>query len=943
MADKILGLTSPVADGGVAFFYDTDNTLTSGTLQSWRNATSEKASIDFEGSFTGHDGTFSGDLTVAGVINAGSSGVHLEDDEKLTLGTGSDYWLSYSASGTALVLTSTNIDGAGADGPIFTVEDGTDDITFVGDITANLFTGNVTGAVTGNASTATALETARNINGVSFDGTANITVTANAETLTGTTLKSSVLASSLTSVGTLLDLTVTNTITGSISGNAATASAVDAGNLTGSTLAAGVLASSLTSLGTIASLVATTADINGGTIDATNIGATTPGTGAFTSLTNSGKTTWTDATGTTAMAGFRVTGDSVDRLAITAGGTIKLGPGDGAADVTLYRDAAASWSLDVGGNPQIGGEASYFEMVMNSQPAADGTLNLGAVGKKWAIIYGVDANLSNDLLMASGSILNFDSGDVTVTHSANTLTVAGGVLNAALNGTVGATTPAAVAGTTGAFSGAVGIAGNLTLSSNIILPGNGKVRLDGNLSGDTYLRESVANTVEMFVGGATSQTWLSTGTTVAGALTSTGDFDCNSKFNVTASTGALQMDGNLTVSGTGPHAIGGATSSYFKIKFSGPFTSSGSSDKAAILAVGAQLTGAPGDTASLAVVRIDREGVITQTATENIDDISSLQVGEPLITDNLTGGGVITNASTVLISNVPTEGASNWALRSVSGAWYNGGTLSQIGDFDVNTNKATVNATSGNALFAGTLEWGGGSSIASSDDVLSSDHAGIGMEGNTNAITIQAANLPVRIDDFDTDMPETVSDSDYANNMIVVGASVDYDIALSASLASAANNKVFRVGARSVSPTTQAITAATQADPCVVTVTGHGLSGGETVYIEGVVGMVELNGGLYKVVYIGVDTFSLDALDNTDVNAGGYTAYTSDGTIQEVDDTVSLAHTHQEYVSSGKGYNASVTTKAALTLGRQLMVFARGDDDATNCTVGDCYFSIMRI
>ena len=62
------------------------------------------------------------------------------------------------------------------------------------------------GALTGNASTATALETARTINGVSFDGTGNITVTAAAGTLTGTELKSTVVTSSLTSVGTLTSL-----------------------------------------------------------------------------------------------------------------------------------------------------------------------------------------------------------------------------------------------------------------------------------------------------------------------------------------------------------------------------------------------------------------------------------------------------------------------------------------------------------------------------------------------------------------------------------------------------------------------------------------------------------------------------------------------------------------------------------------------------------------
>lgn len=63
--------------------------------------------------------------------------------------------------------------------------------TFTGTVTGT-FTGNLTGNVTGtsgsttgNAATATALQTARTINGTSFNGTANITVTAAASTLTG--------------------------------------------------------------------------------------------------------------------------------------------------------------------------------------------------------------------------------------------------------------------------------------------------------------------------------------------------------------------------------------------------------------------------------------------------------------------------------------------------------------------------------------------------------------------------------------------------------------------------------------------------------------------------------------------------------------------------------------------------------------------------------------
>ncbi len=55
----------------------------------------------------------------------------------------------------------------------------------------------------GNAATATKLATARKINTVDFDGTADITVTAAAGTLTGNTLASNVVSSSLTSVGTI--------------------------------------------------------------------------------------------------------------------------------------------------------------------------------------------------------------------------------------------------------------------------------------------------------------------------------------------------------------------------------------------------------------------------------------------------------------------------------------------------------------------------------------------------------------------------------------------------------------------------------------------------------------------------------------------------------------------------------------------------------------------
>ena len=72
-------------------------------------------------------------------------------------------------------------------------------------VEANLFVG---ASLTGNAFSATKLQTPRLINNVSFDGTKDITLTSSAQTLTGSFINPTVTTSSLTSVGTLGSLKV---------------------------------------------------------------------------------------------------------------------------------------------------------------------------------------------------------------------------------------------------------------------------------------------------------------------------------------------------------------------------------------------------------------------------------------------------------------------------------------------------------------------------------------------------------------------------------------------------------------------------------------------------------------------------------------------------------------------------------------------------------------
>ena len=81
----------------------------------------------------------------------------------------------------------------------------------------------------------------------------------------------------------------------------------------------------------------------------------------------------------------------------------------------------------------------------------------------------------------------------------------------------------------------------------------------------------------------------------------------------------------------------------------------------------------------------------------------------------------------------------------------------------------------------------------------------------------------------------------------------------------------------SILETDQNITGITQANPAVVTITGHGYSNGDEVYITGITGMTELNGQRFIVANVTANTFELQGEDST-----SYTAWASGGTVARV-------------------------------------------------------------
>lgn len=76
--------------------------------------------------------------------------------------------------------------------------------------------------------------------------------------------------------------------------------------------------------------------------------------------------------------------------------------------------------------------------------------------------------------------------------------------------------------------------------------------------------------------------------------------------------------------------------------------------------------------------------------------------------------------------------------------------------------------------------------------------------------------------------------------------------------------------------TAKTITAVTQATQAVVTSAAHGYAQGDLVFIDGVLGMIQLNGRWFTLGTVATNTFVLSGEDSTN-----YDAYTSGGTAQK--------------------------------------------------------------
>lgn len=211
------------------------------------------------------------------------------------------------------------------------------------------------------------------------------TIDLSGATVSGGTINSAPLGATTPASGTFTALTANNGLT--VTGGSVSMSGITVSN-------AGIVS---------------TIDINGGTIDATAIGGTTPGSGAFTTLSASSQFTSSLATGTAPMSIASTTkvanlnADAVDGVSVTAGS---------AGAVTYQSDANTIAATSVGTSGQLlvsggSGEPTWTGL-------ASGKIFVGGIGGTPAAV-----DVSGDATLAFSGALTIASSAVTAVKLAD--------------------------------------------------------------------------------------------------------------------------------------------------------------------------------------------------------------------------------------------------------------------------------------------------------------------------------------------------------------------------------------------------------------------------------------------------------------------------------------------------------------------------------------------
>lgn len=322
-----------------------------------------------------------------------------------------------------------------------------------GNVTGNLtgnMTGIVTGSLTGNASTATALQTGRTINGVTFDGTSNITVTAAAGTLSGSALNAGVTsAPGLTSaaVGTFNSLATQSSsaiaVTGgtmnavTITGLPAPVNPYDAARLTDlSSVSAGITQRTGVAVATTANITLSGEQtIDTFTTSASRVAVINQSTTSQNGIYVSAAGAWSRASDSNTAAQLKVgylyfvSGGSVNKNTSWA---IQTAPTVLGTDPVIFAQFGAASSYTAGTNLALIGNVFSIPATITSQTINSGVFN-GTLGQTTPAVASVTQLTNTGNTFAANLVLKTN-------QIAETTTNANGSVNVNFDGYNGGTT-----------------------------------------------------------------------------------------------------------------------------------------------------------------------------------------------------------------------------------------------------------------------------------------------------------------------------------------------------------------------------------------------------------------------------------------------------------------------------------------------------------------------
>ena len=220
------------------------------------------------------------------------------------------------------------------------------------------------------------------------------------------------------------------------------------------------------------------------------------------------------------------------------------------------------------------------------------------------------------------------------------------------------------------------------------------------------------------------------------------------------------------------------------------------------------------------------------------------------------------------------------------------------------------------------------------------DYAGIFVEGNSGATTINVQHGWEQIQSFGTDMPENISNGAHGSDSITVGATGVYRVTFHVSALGGGANKVFAITAFKLASSGSTITSTDEATPVSVAATAHGFVNGNKVKITGVGTATILNNRIFTVTRTNDNAFTLQE-DNGGNIVGTSIGIGSGGTATLATELKEV-HADRKWSANDVG-QASGGGFVSLAKDDILEMFVKNITDNTNITIETCQFMVQRI